>query len=183
MATRTQQTTNYKQIFWLVFIIFLWLVARWWYLRLSSITLQKSITSVQKKIQEKQDQLASFSDEPWFDKLQYIQELERDNRMMPWSDHVNAIMAIFGELLAVDGSDTFNITFSDFEISLEQIRLHWYVTNLRLLYQWINWDSGLISKFEELDFLDNISIKTYEKVSNSLWYEFVLTAKVINNGK
>ena len=54
---------------------------------------------------------------------------------MPWSDHVNAIMAIFNELLAVDNSDTFNIAFSNFEISLQHIRLNGYVTNLRLLYQ------------------------------------------------
>jgi hypothetical protein len=85
--------------------------------------------------------------------------------------------------LAVDKSDTFNIEFSDFEISLDNISLHWYVTNLRLLYQWINSQNGLISKFEALDFLDNISIKTYEKASDNLWYEFVLTANVINNGK
>ena len=103
--------------------------------------------------------------------------------MMPRSDHVNAIMAIFDELLAVDSSDTFNIMFSDFEISLERIRLHWYVTNLRLLYQWANSSSGLITKFEELDFLENISIKTYEKSPSNLGYEFVLTANVINNGK
>jgi hypothetical protein len=44
--------------------------------------------------------------------------------MMPRSDHVNAIMAIFDELLAVDDSDTANIAFSDFEISLESIRLN-----------------------------------------------------------
>ena len=36
--------------------------------------------------------------------------------MMPWSDHLNAIMAIFDELLAVDASDTYNISFSNFEI-------------------------------------------------------------------
>jgi hypothetical protein len=103
--------------------------------------------------------------------------------MMPRSDHVNAIMAIFDELLAVDKTDTFNIEFSDFEISLKNISLHWYVTNLRILYQWVNSSSGLISKFEELDFLDNISIKTYEKSQDNLGYEFVLTANVINNGK
>jgi hypothetical protein len=44
--------------------------------------------------------------------------------MMPWSDHIRAIMAIFDDLLAVDNSDTFNIAFSDFEISLESIRLN-----------------------------------------------------------
>jgi hypothetical protein len=43
--------------------------------------------------------------------------------MMPRSDHVNAIMAIFDELLTVDQSDTSNISFSNFEISLESIRL------------------------------------------------------------
>jgi hypothetical protein len=66
---------------------------------------------------------------------------------------------------------------------LENIRLDGYVTNLRLLYQWANWNVGLITRFEELDFLDNISIKTYEKSEWELWYQFTLTANVINNGK
>ena len=138
---------------------------------------------MQDEVTKEQAVLASFSDKPGFDKLKYIEDLERNNTMMPRSDHVNAIMAIFDELLAVDSSDTFNIAFSDFEISLEHIRLNGYVTNLRLLYQWVNWSSGLISKFEELDFLDNISIKTYEKSLDDLWYKFTLTANVINNGK
>lgn len=183
MATQKQQTTNYKQIFWLVLLVFLGLVARWGYLKLSEITLKKSISSGQEKVQQEQARLASFSDNPWFDKLQYVKDMEANNNMMPRSDHVNAIMAIFDELLAVDRSDTFNITFSDFEITLTSIRLHGYVTNLRILYQWANWQTGLITKFEELDFLDNISIKTYEKSSDNLGYEFVLTANVINNGK
>ena len=183
MATQKQQTTNYKQIFWLVLLIFLGLLARWSYLKVGEITLKKSIASVQEKVQQEQANLRSFSDNPWFDKLQYVKDMEANNNMMPRSDHVNAIMAIFDELLAVDHSDTFNITFSDFEISLTNIRLHGYVTNLRILYQWANSKTGLINKFEELDFLDNISIKTYEKSSDNLGYEFVLTANVINNGK
>lgn len=183
MATQKQQTTNYKQIFWLVLLIFLGLVARWGYLKLWEITLKKSIASVQEKVQQEQANLRSFSDNPWFDKLQYVKDMEANNTMMPRSDHVNAIMAIFDELLAVDRSDTFNITFSDFEISLTNISLHGYVTNLRILYQGANSKTGLINKFEELDFLDNISIKTYEKSSDNLGYEFVLTANVINNGK
>ena len=183
MATRKQQTTNYKMICAWAFLVFLWLLAWWGFLWFSDISLQKSIKSTQEKIWAKQAVLASFSDKPWFDKLQYVEKMESENTMMPWSDHVNAIMAIFDELLAVDKSDTFNISFSDFEISLENIRLNWYVTNLRILYQWVNGNSGLISKFEELDFLDNISIKTYEKSPDELWYNFTLTANVINNGK
>jgi hypothetical protein len=58
-----------------------------------------------------------------------------------------------------------------------------YVTNLRLLYEWANSKTWLIARFEELDFLDNISIKTYEKSDWELWYNFTLTANVINNGK
>ena len=54
---------------------------------------------------------------------------------MPRSDHVNAIMQIFDEILAVDNSDTLNIYFSDFEISLENIRLNGHVSSLRILYQ------------------------------------------------
>jgi hypothetical protein len=67
---------------------------------------------------------------------------------------------------------------------LESIRLNWYVTNLRILYQWSsNWKLWLIQRFEELDFLDNIAIKTYEKSDDDFGYNFTLTANVINNGK
>ena len=145
--------------------------------------MEYDISRVQGKISNSEAELASFSDKPGYDKLQYIQEMEEKNLMMPWSDHINAIMAIFGDLLDVDKSDTFNIEFSNFEISLENISLDGYVTNLRLLYQWANWNPWLISRFEELDFLDNISIKTYEKSEWELWYRFTLTANVINNGK
>jgi len=141
------------------------------------------ISRVQKKIEKKQTELASFSDKPGYDKLKYIQNMEANNQMMAWSDHIDAIMAIFWDLLDVDKSDTLNISFSNFEISLEKIKLDWYVTNLRLLYEWANSKTGLIARFEELDFLDNISIKTYEKAEWELWYDFTLTANVTNNGK
>jgi hypothetical protein len=94
-----------------------------------------NISNLQEEIDVKKAELASFSDKPGYNKLQYIQEMEKTNLMMPWSDHINAIMAIFGDLLDVDRSDTFNIAFSNFEISLEEIRLDGYVTNLRILYQ------------------------------------------------
>jgi hypothetical protein len=115
--------------------------------------------------------------------LKYIQDMESKNLMMPWSDHIDAIMAIFWDLLDVDKSDTLNISFSNFEISLEKIKLDGHVVNLNVLYRWANSNTGLIARFEELDFLDNISIKTYEKSEWKLWYDFTLTANVINNGK
>jgi hypothetical protein len=93
------------------------------------------IESVQKKIVKKEAELKSFSEKPGYDKLQYVKNLEKSNKMMPWSDHINAIMAIFGDLLNVDKSDTFNIEFSNFEISLEKIKLDGHVINLSLLYR------------------------------------------------
>jgi hypothetical protein len=53
------------------------------------------ISKVQQKIEKKQAELASFSDKPGYDKLKYIQDMESKNLMMPWSDHIDAIMAIF----------------------------------------------------------------------------------------
>ena len=183
MATQKQQTTNYKQIFWCALLLFLVLLCRWAYLKISSVFIGYDIDRVQKQIVKKDAELKSFSDKPGYDKLQYVQAMENNNHMMPRSDHISAIMEIFWDLLSVDKSDTFNIAFSNFEISLDEIKLDGYVTNLRLLYEWVNSKSGLIAKFEELDFLDNISIKTYEKSEWELWYKFTLTANVINNGK
>ena len=62
------------------------------------------ISNVQKDISEKNTELKGFSDEPGYDKLQYVQDMESKNSMMPWSDHISAIMEIFGDLLAVDKS-------------------------------------------------------------------------------
>lgn len=152
--------------------------------------MEKQTVEIQNQVQVEKARLANFSEKPGFDKLHYVKDLESNNKMMPWSDHVAKIMAIFDELLAVDNSDTFNISFSDFQISLDSIRLRWYVTSLRLLYKWA-WSStiqesakpALIEKFEALDFLNDIAIKTYEKSSDDFGYEFVLTAKVVNNAK
>ena len=118
MATNKQQTTNYKLYFLCFFVIFLALLWRWGYLKVSDMYMEYDISLVQKKKAKKDAELKSFSEKPGYDKLQYIQEMEANNSMMPWSDHINAIMEIFGDLLDVDKSDTFNIAFSNFEISL-----------------------------------------------------------------
>lgn len=183
MATRTEKTTNYKQIFRLAFLVCFGLLVRWGYLYVSNVIVKYDTKKIQRDIDRKQAKLGSFSDRFGYDKLQYVQDMEQNNKMMPWSDHINAIMAIFWDLLDVDRSDTANIEFSNFEISLEKIKLDGYVTNLRLLYEWVNSKKWLITRFEELDFLENISIKTYEKSEWELWYNFTLTANVINNGK
>ncbi len=190
MTEHNSKTTNQKLTFLFCLVCLLTLILRWWYLKFSDMVLGKEIESEQSKVIQENAHLASFSDNFGFDKLQYVQDLEKNNVMMPWSDHIDKIMAILADLIAVDNSDTFNISFTDFQISLENIRLKWHVTSLRLLYKWAgnattqeSAKPALIEKFEALDFLDNIAIKTYEKSSDSLGYEFVLTANVVNNAK
>ena len=135
MTTKAKQTTNYKQIFRVALLIFVGLLIRWAYLKVSNVYVEYDIARVQKKVSQKDAEFKEFATMPGYNKLQYVKTLEQQNMMMPWSDHVNAIMKIFDDLLAVDQSDAFNIQFSDFEISLERIKLNGYVTNLSILYQ------------------------------------------------
>jgi hypothetical protein len=65
---------------------------------------------------------------------------------------------------------------------LDEIELQWRVSRLILLYytseeKWFTW---LIDRFKELDFIDDISIQTYQKEWEDLaeWYGFTLHAKV-----
>ena len=95
MATRQEKTTNYKQIFWLALLVFLIVLAWWAYLKISSTFIGYDIERVQKQIAKKDAELKSFSDKPGYDKLQYIQDMENNNHMMPRSDHISAIMEIF----------------------------------------------------------------------------------------
>jgi hypothetical protein len=57
--------------------------------------MEHDIARVQKKIVKKDGELKSFSEKAGYDKLKYIQDLEKNNQMMPWSDHISAIMEIF----------------------------------------------------------------------------------------
>jgi hypothetical protein len=112
-----------------------------------------------------------------------VKKLENENGQMPWSDHIQAVMNIFDAVLNVDTTETRNIVLSDFSISLEEISVRGYVSNLRILYYSPTSapNTSLIERFEGLDFLSDISIKNYEKAEDDIGYNFVLTAKVIND--
>lgn len=187
MATQKENITNHKQIALILWVVLIWTIFFRWKLRIGNWSLKNETFKIKKDITENQEKLVAFSEERWFDKLQYAKSLENSISSMPRSDHIETIMNYLWDLVRVDKSDTFNVSFSDFELSLEKISLHWYVSSLRLLYKGSNyqsWSKALIEKFEELEFLDHLSIKEYDKSSDNLWYEFVLNANVTNkNGK
>jgi len=186
MAEKNDSMLGSQKAFIVVGILFLIGVLYCGYLLVSTKITQRLIVADQRHIDQQQQINQAFFDIPGFDKLQVVKNLEEYNYQMPWSDHIQKITEIFDELTSVDNANANNIRLSDFQISLDQISLRGYVTNLKLLYGGNDATNdpnqvALIEKFEQLDFLSEISIKTYEKSAGGIGYEFVLTAKVINN--
>lgn len=170
---------NSKKRFLIALIAVIGAIGYYAYLFINTTITQRLVISEQKKVERMKNELAQYSAIPGFDKISFVKVLEEDNYQMPWSDHIDAVTKIFDEVLQVDGDNSYNIILSDFEISLDAIKVHGYVTNLRLLYYAPEGKNSLIEAFKQLEFLDEISIKTYEK-ADSFGYNFVLSAKVIN---
>jgi hypothetical protein len=82
----------------------------------------------------------------------------------------------------LDSNSSDTIILSDFQVSLDAISLKWTVSSLRALYY--NSPTGkfksLLDRFEDLDFIEDMTIKSYEKVWEK-YFEFILNAKVVNN--
>ncbi|MDR0282778.1 MAG: hypothetical protein LBI53_05895 [Candidatus Peribacteria bacterium] len=183
MAKNEQKMPQSKMIFLLLLLVFVGVVIWYMYLFTSTSITKKLITANQRAIVRQEQVIASFSDIPGFDKLQLVQEYENNNNQMPRHNYIEAIRNIFEELKDLNSEESRNIELSDFKISLEEISLRGYVTNLRILYFSPDPEerTSLIERFENLPFLHQISIKTYEKAGGGIGYEFVLIAKVFND--
>jgi hypothetical protein len=106
---------------------------------------------------------------------------------MPRSEHIPKIISILEDLKSVDQSWTWendSIVLSDFKVNLNEISLKWRVSNLKLLYYNSPWwkFKALIDRFQDLDFIEDMKIKTYDKIWEK-YFEFVLNGKIKNNGK
>jgi len=119
-----------------------------------------------------------------YDKFLLVSDLEQKATDMPWFEHIPKILEIFQDLKNLDPTSSDIITLSDFNVSLDEITLKGSVSSLKALYY--NSPTGnfkaLLDRFEELDFIKDINIRTYDKVSDK-YFEFVLNAKVITDGK
>jgi len=181
--TEKVKTPSSKTVFLLLLIVFVGGIIAYVYLYMTTTITKRLVIAELQKTNQINQEISAFSNIPGFDKLQLVKNLEEADYQMPRSDYIEAVLEIFDTILNVDTTESSNIVLSDFKISLEEISLHGYVSNLRLLYN--SPDPGnktaLIDKFEQLDFLENISIRTYERAGDRLGYEFVLTAKVVNN--
>jgi len=165
MANKDKKMPQSKTIFLLLLLVFVGVAIWYIYLFMSTSVTKKLITANQRAITRQEEVIANFSNIPGFDKLQLVKEYESSNNQMPWHDYIEAIRNIFEELKDLNGEESRNIELSDFKISLEEISLRGYVTNLRILYFSPDPEekTSLIERFENLPFLHQISIKHYEK--------------------
>lgn len=90
---------------------------------------------------------------------------------------------MLNELQNLTSNQSETISLSDFKVTLEGISLRGKVSSLLLLY-YSNPGKNIVSlldRFEQLDFITDIKIKTYNKGEDNT-FGFVLEAKVINDG-
>jgi hypothetical protein len=145
---------------------------------------QKQIDQDKVFLSQQENQLSAHESATSYDKFLLVSDLEQKATDMPWFEHIPKILEIFQDLKNLDPTSSDIITLSDFNVSLDEITLKGSVSSLKALYY--NSPTGnfkaLLDRFEELDFIKDINIRTYDKVSDK-YFEFVLNAKVITDGK
>lgn len=131
-------------------------------------------------ISERESQISDFLAETGFSHYLQIQELEKQTHRLPWADYVHRVLEILEALKAVEESRG-GVQLSEFKVDLEKLSLNGVVSNLRILYGNRLGSGGLIDKFNNLDFLSDITIRKYEKSQEDGNFEFALSANVVNN--
>ncbi len=152
------------------------------YLKIDIYLTQQKISEQEINLTEQEQKLSEYESVVSYDKFLLVNNLENITTDMPWFEHIPKIMAIFDDLKNVDSSSSDTIILSDFHVTLEEVSLKWTVSSLRALYYTSpTWKfKSLLDRFEELDFIEDMTIKSYEKVWEK-YFEFVLNAKVVNN--
>jgi len=167
-----------------IFIIVLFIYG--FFILSNKITNQKIKNNEEILIQQNIE-LEKYKQTTWYNKLYLIRELESSSQSMPWSEHIPKIIWILEDLKSIDPSwtgENESIILSDFRVNLNEISLRWKVSNLRLLYHSSpTWKfKALIDRFEALDFIKDMKIRTYDKIWER-YFEFFLNAKIQNDGK
>lgn len=152
------------------------------YLKVDIYLTQQKIAEQEVSLNVQEATLSEYESVTNYDKFLLVKDLENMTTDMPWFEHIPKIMAIFEDLKNIDSSSSDTIILSDFNVTLDEISLKWTVSSLRALYYTSPTGKfkALLDRFEELDFIEDMTIKSYEKVWEK-YFEFVLNAKVVNN--
>jgi hypothetical protein len=176
-----------EYIFKALGIVFILVIIWYFFFQLSTYITNRKIENNQNILNKQNLDLAKYKQSTWYNKIYLIRELEKSSQTMPRSEHIPKIISILEDLKSVDSSLTWendSIILSDFKVNLNEISLKWRVSNLKLLYfNSPSWKfKALIDRFQDLDFIEDMKIKTYDKIWEK-YFEFVLNAKIKNNGK
>ncbi len=171
-----------EKIFRFLVVLLILAIAALWYLKVDTYLNQKNMDEQKVVLAEQEEELSQYKNVTSYDKFLLINDLEEKSVDMPRFEHIPKILAIFEDLKNLDSSSSDTIILSDFKVSLDSISLKGTVSSLRALYY--NSPTGkfksLLDRFEWLDFIEDMTIKSYEKVGEK-YFEFVLDAKVVNN--
>lgn len=139
----------------------------------------RSNVALDEQISVQQGAINNLYNNVWFGELLEVKELEAWRNHLPWSTYITKILEILDKLKSLNSGDENFILLSDFRVNLKELSLNGAVGNLTYLY---SGEDSLINRFNELDFLDNIVIRRYEReVRNTKGFSFTLSAKVNNN--
>lgn len=159
-------------------LMVIWYIVLWWYTRIISGQTQR----LEEEVLQKQDAIVDFHKIPGYTKFVWVEQMQSERPEMYWSDYIVQVIDILEDLKNIDTEDSQTIVLSDFQVSLEEITLKWQTSTLKALYyNSASWKFiSLIDRFEQLDFIENMQIREYEK--NSDWlYEFEIIANVNSN--
>ena len=176
-----------EYIFKFLGIIFILVIAGYIYIQSSAYIINQKVKNNQETLNKQNIDLERYKQSTWYNKLYLIRELEKSSQSMPRSEHIPKIISILEDLKWIDSTWTWendSIVLSDFRVNLNEISLRWRVSSLKLLYyNSPSWKfKALIDRFQDLDFIEDMKIKTYDKIWEK-YFEFVLNAKIKNNGE
>jgi len=144
----------------------------------------QKITDQRIILDQQKQELAWYETLTGYIKLSALKQLETETDTMPWAERINKVIEMLNELQNLTSNQSETISLSDFKVSLDTISVRGKVSSLLLLY-YNNPEKHIVSlldRFEQLDFIKDIKIKTYDKDATDNTFGFVLEAKVTDNG-
>lgn len=172
-----------KTYFRLLLVLLLLAIGGFVFLQVNMFFTKQKIADQQLVLDKQVLELAWYETLTWYIKLSALKELETQSNTMPWSERINKVIEMLNDLKNLTTNQSETITLSDFKVSLDSISLRGKVSSLLLLYYSSPEKNivSLIDRFEKLDFITDIKIKTYDKWED--WtFDFVLDAKVNQDG-
>lgn len=173
MNQTDQVRVPWKKAYIFVLIVFIAYIGYRGFTFTMTQVLARQESSLQEQIAAKDAEIAKAYESNDFLTYEAGKKLLKLNADGSWLDRLTRVIDIFTRLQNLGGG---NVQFSDFKIDFDQISLEGNVPNLSYIYA----TNGVIDQFTVLDFIQNVTIKDYQKDDNL--FSFTLTADISLDG-